>query len=330
MGSIPIARSSVAIDSTHPSDHTPVSAPLQLLCMTDAAPDLATSVYGPFVVHRCTGLAQLGAQLQQQRFDALFVQLADATDDNTLRHWPSLSSATLDMAVLIGAREPSAAQVTLWLQLGVQDVIPQRDASGERLALAVRQAVERKRIEQIARRAYSTDLATGLPNHAQLMEHMTHLLALREREPASMALLVLRIDGLATAEARLGSEAMNVLRRKIAVRLRAGLRASDVVSALGPDRFGVLLAWIDDERDGERVAGKLAQTLQRPFSVSGQDVAVAVGVGVARYPAQGKDAQALLHAATNEASMREAQGRAGFVNRVERGGRPAANDETGE
>ena len=57
---------------------------------------------------------------------------------------------------------------------------------------------------------------------------------------------------------------------------------------------------------------------------------MAVGVGVARYPAQGQDAQALLHAATNEASMREAQGRAGFVNRVERGGRPAANDETGE
>jgi diguanylate cyclase (GGDEF)-like protein len=298
--------------------------------MIDTAPDLATSAFGPFVVHRCAGLAQLAAQLQQQRFDAMLVQLGAEVDEAALRHWPSLPSATLDMAVLIGAHEPSAALVTSWLQLGVQDVISLRDASGERLALAVRQAVERKRIEQTARRAYSTDLATGLPNHAQLMEHMTHLLALREREPASMAMLVLRIDGLATAQTRLGNEAMHILRRKIAVRLRAGLRASDVVSALGPDRFGVLLAWIDDERDGERVAGKLAQTLQRPFSVSGQEVAVAVSVGVARYPAQGKDAQILLRAATSEASMREAQGRAGFVNRIERGGRPAANDESGD
>jgi GGDEF domain-containing protein len=57
---------------------------------------------------------------------------------------------------------------------------------------------------------------------------------------------------------------------------------------------------------------------------------VAVSVGVARYPAQGKDAQTLLRAATNQASTSEAQGRAGFVNRVERGGRPAANDESGE
>ncbi|MFO1220918.1 MAG: GGDEF domain-containing protein [Burkholderiaceae bacterium] len=306
-----------------------MNEPLQLLCLTDAAPDLATSVYGPIVVQGCSDLAQLGGQLQQQRFDALLVRLADEAEEAAFRHWSALSSAVLDMAVLLAVREPAGAQVTQWLQLGVQDVLPLREAGAERLALAVRQAVERKRLEQAARRAHATDLATGLPNHAQLMEHMTHLLALREREPASMALLVLRIEGLATAEARLGAESTNVLRRKIAVRLRAGLRASDVVSALGPDRFGVLLAWIDDERDSERVAAKLSQLLQRPISVAGQDVAVSVSVGVARYPAQGKDADTLLRLASGEASTREAQGRSGFANRIERGGRAAANDDTG-
>ena len=46
----------------------------------------------------------------------------------------------------------------------------------------------------------------------------------REREPAPMALVVLRIEGLATAASRLGPESANVLRRKVAVRLRANLR----------------------------------------------------------------------------------------------------------
>ena len=124
---------------------------------------------------------------------------------------------------------------------------------------ALRLAVERKRLDRAARKAYATDLSTGLPNHAQLLEHMTHLLALREREPAPMALLVLRIEGLSTAEAALGAEAANVLRRKVAVRLRAGLRASDVVAALGADSFAVLLAWIDTPADGQRVADKLIQ-----------------------------------------------------------------------
>jgi diguanylate cyclase (GGDEF)-like protein len=303
--------------------------PLQLLCVAQPAPDMATSAHGPFVVQACPDLARASALLQVQRFDALLVQLSTAGEEHALRHWSGLSSAVLDMALLAIVHEPSAQLVTQLLQLGAQDVVPAREGSAERLALAVRQAVERKRLDLASRRAHSTDLATGLPNHAQLMEHMTHLLALREREPASMALLVVRIEGLATAESRLGLESANVLRRKAAVRLRSGLRASDVVAALGADRFAVLLAWIDDEADGERVAAKLSQGLQRPINVAGQDVAVAVSVGVARFPAQGRDAESLLRAASAEASSREAQGRVGFSNRVERGAGSAANDEVG-
>ncbi len=303
--------------------------PLQLICVAQNPPDLATSAYGPFVLQTCADLEQVSAQLRLQRYDALVVELRHSAEQAALRHWSGLSSAVLDMALLVIEREPTAQRVAMWLQLGAQDVVPSRDCSADRLALAVLQGVARKQIDQAARRAYATDLSTGLPNHAQLMEHMTHLLALREREPASMALLVLRLDGLATAEARLGPESANVLRRKVAVRLRSGLRASDVVASLGADRFAVLLAWIDDEADGERVASKLSLSLQRPVSVAGQEVALAVSVGVARFPAQGRDAEALLRTATGEASQREAQGRAGFANRLERGDRPAANDDSG-
>lgn len=303
--------------------------PLQLLCVAAQPPDLATSAYGPFVVQPCVDLAQAGAQLRMQRFDALVVQLDGAGAEAALHHWGGLSSAVLDMALIVVVHEPSVQQVAQWLQLGAQEVLPARECTAERIALALVQGVARKQREQSARRAHATDLATGLPNHAQLMEHMTHLLALREREPASMALLVLRLDGLATAEARHGPEAVNVLRRKAAVRLRSGLRASDVVAALGADRFAVLLAWIDDEADGERVAAKLGAALQRPFTVTGHPIALAVAAGVARFPAHGRDAEALLRAASGDATQREAQGRAGFANRIERGDEPAANDERG-
>lgn len=304
-----------------------MTAPLKLLSTLTPAPDLSTSAYGPFVVHSCADLVQATQQLLMHRFDALLIDAAAIPAGPDIAHWSGLSSAVLDMAVLVVTPEPSAGEVTRLLQHGVQEVVPAREALGPRLALAVRQAVDRKRIEGSARRAYSTDLSTGLPNHGQLMEHMTHLLALREREPASMALLVVRIEGLATAESRLGVEAANVLRRKVAVRLRSGLRASDVVASLGADSYAVLLAWIDEESDGARVAVKLSQSLQRPLSVAGQDLAVAVSTGVACYPAEGRDAEALLRIAAGQAAAQPAAGRVGFANRVERGGAPAANDE---
>ena len=304
-----------------------MSPPIQLLHQGASPPDLATSALGPFIVQSCAGLDEVAPHLQGSRFDAVLLQARDGAELHALLHWGGLSHAVLDSALVVLMPEPAGSDITRLLQLGVQEVMPTREAHPERIALALRQAVERKRLEIAAKRAYATDLGTGLPSHAQLMEHMTHLLALREREPAPMALLVLRIEGLAMAEASLGAEAANVLRRKIAVRLRAGLRASDVVASLGSDRFAVLLAWIDDVADGERVVGKLSASLQRPLNVAGQDVVVAVGSGVARYPGDGRDADTLMRLAGSQASLNHARGRTGLATSVQRGGTAAANDE---
>ena len=212
------------------------------------------------------------------------------------------------------------------LERGVQDVVVNGEAPADAMKRRMEIAVQRKTLDRTARKAFATDLATGLPNHTQLLEHMTHLLALREREPAPMAVIALRIDGLASVRASLGAESANVLRRKVAVRLRASLRASDVVASIGNDAFVVLLAWIDSPGDGERVAVKLGQSLRQPFSVAGSDVAVSVSVGLALYPEHGKTADALLRRSVGQAAGVGSMGREGFANRVERGPAPAAND----
>ena len=302
-----------------------MGAPIQVLSQGGLPPDLTTSALGPFIVQGCVSLDETGEQLKLHRYDALLLHADTPEDLRALEHWGALLHAALDMALVVVTPEPAGAELAHLLHVGVQEVVPSRDANPERLALALRQAAERKWLELAARRAYATDLGTGLPNHSQLMEHMTHLLALREREPAPMALLALRVDGLAAAEARFGTEAANVLRRKIAVRLRSALRASDVVAALGADRFAVLLAWIDDANDGERVAAKLAQSLQRPLSVAGQGLEVTVSAGVARFPGDGRDAHTLLQLAASQASQNRPLGHARLSGRPERG--DAANDE---
>jgi diguanylate cyclase (GGDEF)-like protein len=248
-----------------------------------------------------------------------------------LPSWPALSHAVLDAAVVVVVPDVQALQALALplLQLGVQDVLPADAATPVGVGRALRLAIERKRIEQTARRAYATDLSTGLPNHAQLREHMTHLLALREREPAPMALIVLRVEGLTQATAALGAEAGNVLRRKAAVRLRSALRASDVVASIGSDAFAVLLAWIDAPQDGERVSSKLAQSLAQPYRVAGRTQTLAVSAGLASYPEHGKDADSLLRRAMGQAAQLATVGAAGLASRVDRGPAAAANDDEG-
>jgi diguanylate cyclase (GGDEF)-like protein len=236
---------------------------------------------------------------------------------------PRLAS---DSAVVVLADMLDDDTADRLLAVGVEAVVPV--AESDRLARAIRHAVIRKRAERAAKTAYATDLATGLPHKAQLLEYMTQLLALREREPAPMALLALRVEGYAAAANRLGSEAADLLRRKVAVRLRSCLRAGDVVAAIDQDTFGILLGQLEAQADGERVAAKVVRSLQQPLFVAGEPCPTAASVGLALYPAHGKDARKLLQRAVAQSSSLATIAGAGAAGRVERGPGAAANDET--
>jgi diguanylate cyclase (GGDEF)-like protein len=281
---------------------TTMSTVFQVACFNATPPDLSTSPYGPFVLQSCDSLEALGQQLREESHDALLLEAGGQWPVERLLQWSGWAQAALDCAIVVVAPEPHPQSATRLILRGAQDVVPLRDANASTVARVLRLAIERKRLEVSARRALSTDLATGLPNLAQLQDHINQLLALREREPAPMALLVLRIDDMLSAEKELGQESANVLRRQLAERLRAGLRASDVVASIGGDAFAVLLAWIDAPEDGEQVADKMALAAQRPFKVAGRELTLSVGLGVSQFPAQGRQADELLRLALDRAS----------------------------
>ncbi|MDE2397203.1 MAG: GGDEF domain-containing protein [Burkholderiales bacterium] len=299
-----------------------MTAVFRVLCLPGGRAELAASRFGPFELVSCADLEAAGELLRREAPDALLIELPDAAP---LLQWAALSHAVLDSALVVVLPDPAPAAAAQLLQLGVQDVLAADESKS--LARSLRLAIERKRIERAARKAFATDLATGLPNHTQLGEHMSHLLALREREPAPMALIVLRIEGLARTAGLLGAESANVLRRKAAVRLRAGLRASDVVASIGSDAFAVLLAWIDSPQDGERVAAKLAQSLAQPFTVAGRSQTLGASAGIANYPEHGKDAAALLRRALGQAASLASLADGHVATRADRGPGAAANDE---
>jgi diguanylate cyclase (GGDEF)-like protein len=294
---------------------------LQIACCgIDVASVQPTPGYGPFTAQACAGLDELASA----DVDAALIAVADPS---ALLAWPQLPALALQTAVVAVVDVPDALASLKLLQAGVQEVLPRSDLDAARLGRTLHHAIERQRLEAATRRAYATDLSTGLPHHPQLLEHMTHLLALREREPAPMALIALRISGLAATEATLGAESANVLRRKAAVRLRSALRASDVVASIGTDAFAVLLAWIDSPQDGERVAAKLAHALARPFSVAGREQGLTVSVGLASYPEHGKDADSLMRRAVAQATQRASVGGGQTGAAADRGPQAAANDD---
>lgn len=259
---------------------------------------LSISTAAPFEVVVRSGEAPFDAAA----FDAVLLVCPASEAD-----LPAHSAATALVMVCEG--EVAAASLLDWLRQGAADVVTPHDLRSPGFGARLRVAVERRRIDRQARQAYATDLATGLPHRRQLVEHMSHLIALRERQPAPMAVLVLRIEGVELAGARLGREAANVLRRKIAVRLRAGVRASDVVAALGDDCYAVLLAALLAPGDAAHVGAKLLTALRAPFQIAGQEVVVATALGIALHLQDGAQPEALLARASALAASAHAEGR---------------------
>ena len=314
---------------TFPANHSgPLRVVTQIALPASAVVALEMSGFGPFSVVVGEGRDELLARIAEGGCDALILIGHDG-GDGTGDALDFAVAGAGDAAIQVVAAELDPVRVLDWLRRGAQDVLRRGELRAPSLPLRLRAAIERKRLERLARTAYATDIDTGLPHQQQLIEHMSQLLALREREPAPMAVLALRIEGLATTEARLGRAAANVLRRKVAVRLRSGVRASDLVAALTDDHYAVLLPSILTPADAARVGAKLLKALLEPFKVAGHDVAVAAAIGIGQYPQDGLQPEPLLRRAVGLAATAHAQGRAGFANFGEAGesARGAANDE---
>ena len=199
-------------------------------------------------------------------------------------------------ALIVVGDAMGEADALEWLRRGADDVIERDDfVAATRCWRRIRFAVERRRVRDARQHPYSTDLATGLPHRQQLLEHLSQLLALREREPAPMAVLALRTE--TAGGASLGDDGAATLRRKAAVRLRAGVRSSDVVAAADDDAFVVLLGAVLTPADAVQVASKVVASLLEPFVVGGATVSLAVAVGIAHYPEDGSQADKLLRRA---------------------------------
>ncbi|HEX4235355.1 MAG TPA: diguanylate cyclase [Caldimonas sp.] len=288
---------------------------------------VAASALAPtgFVVEASPGWADAAERLAgADRFDLVLVD-GDAAPASTAK----IAAIADRVALVVVLANPDAEHAPAWLHHGADDVVGRAELAGAAGWRRLRFAVERRRRLDGRQGGHSIDPATGLPHRQQLVEHLSQLLALREREPSPMALLAFRIEGLRPS--RGGAEAVDAdtLRRKIAVRLRAGVRASDVVAAIDDDAYAVLLGSILTPADGERVALKLVAALLAPFMVGAIERSVAVALGIAHSPGDGNDAELLLRRAVSLAAAAAATSPHGLATTRDGAGRrrAAANDD---
>jgi len=156
-----------------------------------------------------------------------------------------------------------------------------------------------KRIESEGRLAFLAqfDALTGLPNRALLADRFAQTIVQARRRGAQLGALFIDLDEFKLVNDSLGHGAGDELLKDIARRLQASVRSGDTVARIAGDEFAIVLADLTRPEDAAVVAQKLIEALADPIDVRGHEVFVTASVGIALFPTDGNDAEALLAAA---------------------------------
>lgn len=143
------------------------------------------------------------------------------------------------------------------------------------------------------------DSLTGLPNRRLLEDRAMMAFARQKRQPNQLcAMLFLDLDGFKRINDVYGHEAGDAVLQQAAHRAKTLLRVNDTVARWGGDEFIVLLENISQVHLDE-LAERLRAVVEQPFDFHGKLLQVGVSVGMAIYPRDGDNLDALLKASDN-------------------------------
>ncbi len=233
----------------------------------------------------------------------------DPLADPRLAHWREIFRGNAWRAMLIA---PIVRSGALWALLVVVSSQPnvfdnQTEALYRRIGDLLGQGLTTLDAQrQLAAREQESDhrarhdTLTTLPNRFALELHVPQAIARARRRGQALALGMLDLDDFKPVNDTWGHAAGDVVLQEFARRLRSLLREVDFVGRLGGDEFVVVLADLDpDQAQAQlRIAlERLRRAVDEPFALGEHQASIGMSLGLALYPDDGQEMDALLRQA---------------------------------
>ena len=150
------------------------------------------------------------------------------------------------------------------------------------------------------------DPLTELPNRTLFQDRLTQALEASRRSAKMLALIVFDIERFKAINDALGQRAGDQVLRTVADRMRAVVGDVNRVARLGGNMFAVMYPAIQDAADAARILEESgAEIVGRPLQVEGRELNISSKAGIALFPEDGADADALFRNA--EAALKRAK-----------------------
>jgi diguanylate cyclase (GGDEF)-like protein/PAS domain S-box-containing protein len=171
--------------------------------------------------------------------------------------------------------------------------------------------VDKQKAEEVHSLAFF-DTLTNLPNRRMLMDRLSVALAGAHRRGGNAAVMFMDLDLFKQINDTLGHDAGDHVLVETARRLEHCMREGDTVSRIGGDEFVMLLPELAEAADATRLAERAIAAVVAPIDFHGKPLGVTASVGIALYPDDGTDGEALLKSADLAMYQAKRSGRNGF------------------
>ncbi len=165
--------------------------------------------------------------------------------------------------------------------------------------------------EQLVRLAFHNPL-TGLGNRRFLGERLCQALERSQRNGTQLAVIVIDLDDFKLVNDSHGHSLGDEVLKLAASRIVGSVRATDIVARLGGDEF-VAVVEMDGLASLSQLIGRLFDEMLEPVELRGGGFALRMSVGIALYPDDGIDAEALLRQADTAMYAAKAEGKNRFA-----------------
>lgn len=192
------------------------------------------------------------------------------------------------------------------IEAGAQDFLLKEEVNARRLLRALHQARHRHKLETELNRSYDQlrelaehDALTGLANRYDFERALEFAVSRAKRENlhGKLGVLLLDLDRFKNVNDTYGHAIGDQLLIKVARRLGATTRGSDLLARLGGDEFVVLVQDMERVDQAILLATRIVDAFKKPILLDGLEWDVTMSIGIAVFGSCASDATELMKCA---------------------------------
>ncbi len=179
-------------------------------------------------------------------------------------------------------------------------------------AIAVRDLRSRKQAEERIRFLAHHDVLTGLPNRGWFNSRLDEAIEQAQANGVSFSVMCLDLDRFKEVNDLFGHPAGDEVLRTVGRVVSGVLAGPQVMARLGGDEFAILVPDIGNAVGAGRLADTILRATSEQNALAGSGPSIGTSIGIAIYPGDGADRQALISAADTALYRAKSEGRGSY------------------